>query len=239
MKHPLLPVALLYVGGILAGRFVSLPLFLLLTGSLGLAVLALAWAQARPLLLWPLVLLTGWTNLTLQTTPLSPIDLRHVLGRQPEIVTIRGSVRETPWYRVYEQDEKEFWRTLTQIDVTALCPNRQTWRQATGRIAVTTPGMLTNFFAGQIVEITGVAQPPRIAVAPGTFDYQAYLRQLGIYYSLQASSEQDWRSSPRHRLRRSQTVSVPGRERPLRSVCPPRTNRCDWNGRSRSAGRRP
>ncbi len=58
--------------------------------------------------------------------------------------------------------------------------------------------MLTNYFAGQVVEITGVAQPPKIAAAEGTFDYRAFLRQLGIYYQLQAGSEQDWQivSSP-------------------------------------------
>jgi hypothetical protein len=43
-----------------------------------------------------------------------------------------------------------------------------------------------------------VAGPPKIAAADGTFDYRAYLNQTGIYYQLQAASEQDWRiiSSP-------------------------------------------
>jgi hypothetical protein len=34
---------------------------------------------------------------------------------------------------------------------------------------------------------------PEIAAAEGTFDYRAYLSHLGIYYTLQAASEQDWR----------------------------------------------
>ena len=46
MKRPLVPVALLYVGGILIARFISLPPLLLLAVSLGLAVLALAWPRA-------------------------------------------------------------------------------------------------------------------------------------------------------------------------------------------------
>jgi hypothetical protein len=83
---------------------------------------------------------------------------------------------------------------MARIEVAALRRNRQSWQPAVGRMAVTTQGILsTNFFAGQEVEITGVAGRPRIAAAEGTFDYRAYLSHLGIYYTLQAASEQDWR----------------------------------------------
>ena len=108
-------------------------------------------------------------------------------------------LRETPTQRVYERGQQESWRTMARIDVTALRLNRQSWQPAAGRMAVTTQGILsTNFFAGQEVEITGVAGRPKIAAAEGTFDYRAYLNEQGIYYQLQAASEQDWRvvSSP-------------------------------------------
>jgi competence protein ComEC len=199
MKRPLLPVALLYVGGILIARFISLPPLLLLAGSLGLAALALAWPRARLVGLCLLLVLTGWTNHTLHTAILSPHDLRRILGQQPEIVTLRGTLRETPTQRVYERGQEESWRTLARIDVAALRRNREAWQPAAGRMAVTMPGTLsTNFFAGQEVEITGVAGRPNIAAADGAFDYRAYLNQLGIYYQLQAASGQDWRivSSP-------------------------------------------
>jgi competence protein ComEC len=193
MKRPLVLVALLYVAGILIARFISLSPFLLLASALGLAVLALAWAGARPRVLCALMVLAGWTNHTLHTAILSPHDLRRILGEQPEIVTVRGIVRETPIQRVFERDEQESWRTLARMDVTALRVNRKSWQPATGRMAVTTRGMLsTNFFAGQTVEITGVAGSPKIAFAEGTFDYRAYLREQGIYYHLQAASESDW-----------------------------------------------
>src|SRR6266496_3174985 len=126
MKRPLLQVALLYVAGILIGGFMPLPLAGLLAGALGLAVLAAAWSQARPFLLYPLIILTGWTNHTLHTATISPHDLRNILGDQAEIATVRGMLRETPTLRVFEQDEKESWRTLARIDVTAVCLNRQT-----------------------------------------------------------------------------------------------------------------
>jgi len=192
MKRPLLLVALLYVGGITIADLLPLSPVLLLSGSLSLAVMALIWSRGRSLLLYPLILLTGWTNLTLHTAILSPEDLRCILGGQTELVTVRGILHETPTQRIYEHDEKESWRTTARIDVAALQVNRQDWQRATGRMAVTTPGILTNFFAGQAVEISGVAGPPRGAPAEGTFDYRSYLKEQGIYYQLKAAKEGDW-----------------------------------------------
>jgi hypothetical protein len=91
MKRPLLPVALLYVGGILIALFISVPPLLLLVASLGLAVLTLAWARARLIGLCALIVLTGWTNHTLRTAIFSPHDLRSILGEQPDILTLRGA----------------------------------------------------------------------------------------------------------------------------------------------------
>jgi competence protein ComEC len=195
MKRPLVPVALFYVGGILIALFIPVPPLLLLVASLGLVALTLAWARARLVGLCTLIVLTGWTNHTLRTAIFSPHDLRIILGEQPDIVTVRGAVRETPTQRVYARGQQESWRTMARIEVAALRRNRQSWQPAVGRMAVTTQGILsTNFFAGQEVEITGVAGRPRIAAAEGTFDYRAYLSHLGIYYTLQAASEQDWRA---------------------------------------------
>ena len=201
MRRPLLRVALVYVAGVLAGEWVSFSPFVLLMAALGVAVLALVWARARVGLMSALIFLTAWTNLTLHTAVLSPNDLRAILQDQANIVTLRGTVCETPSFRVYDQGEKETWRTMARVEVTALCPNRKEWRPASGLIAVTTPGMLTNFYAGQTVEITGVIALPRIAVAEGTFDYRAYLKELGIYHELKTESEQDWQiiSSPNAR----------------------------------------
>jgi competence protein ComEC len=198
MKRPLLPVALLYAGGILAAHAIPLSPILLLSLSLSIAILVLAWSRVRAWGLCPLIVLTGWTNFTLHTAVISPHDLRNILGEQPQIITVRGTLRETPTLRLFEHEEKAVWRTVSQLEVAALCPNRGSWQPAQGRLAVSTPGALTNFFARQVVEVLGVAAPPKIAAAEGTFDYRAYLRQLGIYYHLQAASEQDWQlvSSP-------------------------------------------
>ncbi|HXP59906.1 MAG TPA: ComEC/Rec2 family competence protein [Dongiaceae bacterium] len=193
MKQPLFPAALLFAGGILAGAVAPVSPWMLLGVCLGLAAVTLAWGRARAVLLGLLVFLAGWTNLGFHTVVLSPNDLRRILGDQPAIVSVRGTLRETPALRARGRWERESWRATTQVEVTALSTNHQPWQPAAGRIVVSTPGTLDRFFAGQTVEIAGVAALPKGATAEGTFDYRAYLRELGIYYQLQAASEQDWR----------------------------------------------
>jgi len=195
MKQPLLPVAALYAGGILAGAMAgAAPVtpWALLGVCSGLAVAALAWGRARPALLGALIFLAGWTNLALHTAALSPHDLRRILGEQPAIVSVRGTLRETPALRARERGQMEFWRATAKVEVSALSANHGPWQPASGLIAASTPGTLSEFFGGQTVEITGVMAPPKGAEAEGLFDYRAYLRELGIYYQLQAASEQDW-----------------------------------------------
>jgi competence protein ComEC len=201
MKRPLLSAGLLYVAGILIGNFVSVPLSILLPVSLAVAITAIAWTNARIYLLYPLLLLTGWAGYTFNTAIISPHDLRRALETGPEIVTVRGTLSETPTIRYSEVGEKTLWHTMARVDVNELRPNRGEWKPAAGRMAVTTPGLLTNLFAGQTVEISGVAAPPKFATAEGLFDYRNYLRRLAIYYQLQTSGEPDWQvlASPRKR----------------------------------------
>jgi competence protein ComEC len=101
------------------------------------------------------------------------------------------------------------------------------WQSAHGRIVASTTGQLTNFFAGQVVEVEGVAAPPKPATAEGLFDYRAYLARLGIYYHLNVSSEKDWRLiwSPEHRpiadrfrdwARQALAMGLPIEDEPLR-----------------------
>lgn len=199
MKRPLLPVVLLYAGGILLARFVPIPLALNLGIALGLAAVALAWTRARPYLLYPLVFLAGCADFMVHTAILSPDDLRRVLGNRTELLSARGTLCQTPSLRHYELGgEKDSRRSLAQVDVTALRLDHQDWRPASGRMVVTAPGELTNFFAGQRVELTGVAARPKAALAPGMFDYRAFLSEQGIYYQLQTESQADWQviSSP-------------------------------------------
>jgi len=191
MNRPMFWVALLFATGIIAGDFVPVRYEVLVGVSLGLGVLALAWSKARPLLLYPLIFSAGWTALAIHTAILSPHDLR--LGNAPVLVDVRGRLSETPAPREMDDGEKISWHTTARLEVTAIRLRHSDWTPAAGRIAVATPAQLTNLFAGQTVEITGVAAPPRGAAAPGLFDYQAYLQRIGIYYQLAAQSPQDWK----------------------------------------------
>lgn len=196
MRRPLLALALAYLAGIVAAEYLpSVPAFPLLAGGLGLATLAIAWPRSRPTLLWPLLFLAGFANLTQHKASLAPDDLRGILGAKPEIVTLRGTLVETPTHRHYEHRDEEVWRTLARVDVEAIRVRNQTWSPATGRIAVMTPGIVpTNFFGGRRIQIEGVLQPPRSALADGLFDYAAFLSRQGIYYQFDVETISDWRT---------------------------------------------
>jgi competence protein ComEC len=192
MKRPLLPVALCYVGGLLLAEALQPPLPLLFGVAFALLIPALLWNRARPLLTWPLLVIVGWTNLVSRTAVLSPHDLRHLLGGAPALVTVRGTLEQTPSLRVYQHGDQETVRSLVPVRVAAMA-RRDQWQPAHGRIMVTTKAALPDeFFAGREVLISGVLAPPPAPVAPGLFDYRAYLAHQGIHYQLKADGAYDW-----------------------------------------------
>lgn len=199
MKRPLLGVALLYVTGILIGEFFSISPFILLSAALPLTILAVLSPRLRFPLLMVVLVLAGWANLRLHRAIIAPDDLRCLAGESPSIATVRGTVGETPAIRSFQNRDQLLWRTQTRLEVIAWQSNKQDWVPAMGTVVVTTSAPMTNVFAGQVVEVTGVAALPSVAAAEGIFDYRAYLRQQGIFYQLRASSENDWTilSSPR------------------------------------------
>lgn len=226
IPQPLLPVVLFYASGILAGWSAGGQPLLLLSALLCLAALALVWRRARGrLLLSGLLVAAGWTNYWLHTAILTSRDLRLQLGEQPQIVTLRGTLRETPAARFIES--KHPWHSQAQLAVTALSAHPPDWQPVSGTVAVSTPDQLTNFFAGQTVEVTGVAARPAGPEAEGLFDYRTYLEHQGIYYHLQCQSQKDWRlvSSPARRpladrfrdwCRRALALGLPAEDESLR-----------------------
>src|ERR1051326_9345876 len=99
MKRPLVRVGLILATGILVGHYLPLNPLLLLGFGIALAMLAIAWVQARSLLLYPLIFVTGWTNLSLRTAVISPYDVRKIFSQEPALTAIRGSLVETPSLR--------------------------------------------------------------------------------------------------------------------------------------------
>lgn len=197
MKHPLGIVALLYAGGLLLADHLSAPLALLFTASIITALGAIVWARGRRFLIWPLVVLAGWTNLASRTTILSPNDVRIIeRGITNDLVSVRGTLIDTPEERTVVRDEKEHSRTMARLKLSAF-RREADWRPAFGTAQITSPGSLPKtIFAGETVEIRGILGPPAGPAAEGLFDYRDYLFRRGIYYELRANGEADWTLVP-------------------------------------------
>jgi ComEC/Rec2-related protein len=113
-----------------------------------------------------------------------PNDLRAVVGAEPRIFAVRGSIIESP----YERSNDDRTRTMTKVAATHVRVTESgVWRSAVGTLAVISRGDTPEYlWPGQQVEVTGVVSQPDLALAPGLFDYRAYLALLGIHYQLRA-----------------------------------------------------
>ena len=196
MKRSLVAVVSCYaLGLLLAGIFHPPPGALFIAAFLVL-IPAILVGRLRPWLIWPLLALAGWVNLASRTAMVSPNDLRVLFGTDPAIVTVRGTLQETPRVKIFEHDDQPSERSLAQVRVTEIRRDED-WQAAAGKIMVATPGVPGKaFFAGQSVEIGGVIAPPPLPMEEGLFDYRDYLATRGMYYQLKAGSTNDWQVRP-------------------------------------------
>lgn len=209
MKRPLVSVVSCYVVGLLLAELFQPPLGALFGSAFVVLVAAFLSKKFRPWLVWPLIALTGWTNLASRTAVVSPHDLRALLGDDTAIATVRGTLRETPHVKIVERDGQETERSLAQVKVAGL-RREESWQPAAGEIIVTTPGKLSaNFFAGQPVEVTGIITRPPSPLAEGLFDYRNYLETRGIYYQLKTDSTNDWQLRSRGAELRVPALTAP------------------------------
>jgi hypothetical protein len=206
MKRPVLRLALCYGAGVLLADLFPLPWAVLPLSCLLLAPLCFIFARARPSLLGLLLLCAGAANLTLQTAVLSPHDLRRLAGERNEDVTLRGTLRHTPSSKFQERAGEITWRTVAEMEASALRFNAAgaAWQPAFGRVVISTPGTLPpGFYAGQAVSVIGRLHPPKGAQAEGLFDYRNYLRRQGIYHQLRVASTNAWRLETTNQLGRA------------------------------------
>ncbi len=195
MKRPLLPVALLLIGGILCGELARPGLALLFGASFGVAGAALACNTGRPWLLGLILLLTGWTDACWHTATVSPHDLRLRLGGGPEMVSLRGVIVAPPSQRIYEREHGESWRSSALIQAREIRLN-EAWQPAEGRVMTGVAGILpASIFEGQRVEVTGVIQPPRGPIAAGMFNARAFYKREGVFFQLQTDTTNDWKAA--------------------------------------------
>lgn len=197
MRRPVVMLVLPYTAGLLLAELLPIPLGWLWPLNLVVAGAALLWPRCRGSLLILALVLIGWLNLTLRTAIVSPHDLRLLLTNAvPAEVVVRGRLTETPTLRLFVRDEEESYRTLATLSVEALRLSGN-WQAAQGRVLVLTPGELSaGFFGGRRVEVAGIAAPPRGALAPGLFDYQAHLRRQAIYFQVRAATSNAWTILP-------------------------------------------
>src|SRR4051812_38536833 len=117
MKRPLLLVGLLFVGGILAAEYIPFSPIVLLSSSAALIGLAVVFAPARTLLLYPAIVLTGAADLTLNQAAFSPTDLRNLIKADTEIVTVSGVLLETPVLHYHENKGRTNVTTQAKLAV--------------------------------------------------------------------------------------------------------------------------
>jgi hypothetical protein len=85
-------------------------------------ILAVALEKLHPFLIWPLLVLVGWTNMIVHTCIISPNDLRILIGHEPKIVVVRGTLTETPHLKIVERDGEPTEHSLAQVRVSELGP---------------------------------------------------------------------------------------------------------------------
>jgi competence protein ComEC len=195
MKRPLVAVVSCYTFGLLLGEFFQPPPVALFSASFLVLALVLVLEKSRSWLIWPLLALAGWTNLASRTAIISPNDLRSLMGDNAALVTVQGTLSETPSTRIFLRDEEEVERSLARVRVASLRRATDTgWQPALGDVVVTTPGVLPgNFFASQPIEIVGVLAPPDAPRAEGLFDYRDHLKKLGVFYTIKTASTNAWK----------------------------------------------
>jgi competence protein ComEC len=229
MKRPLLPVALLYIGGILCGEYARPPLPFLFGAAFLMAALALAAPRGRIWLLGLLLVLTGWTGACWNTATLAPDDLRSLVGEPAEEARLRGVIETPPAQRIFERGHRELSRSSALIAANQIFIG-EGWQPAFGKVIATVPGVLSsNFFEGQSVEVAGVIRPPRGPLAAGMFDARSYDARQGVFYELRATSTNDFgvlnggeaRAAPiSERFRRwamkTLALGLPSEDEPLR-----------------------
>jgi ComEC/Rec2-related protein len=195
MARPLVPIALIYAGGLLASRYAAIPLWLLFLAAFFFTLLALLLPKRNASLLWPTVFFVAATNYSLHTSVISPFDLRWICAPSEQLVTVQGELLETPAERIYNRDDRETVRTSARIRVHGLRRDRsEVLETAAGIIQASLKGRLaSSHYSGQMIEVAGVLAPPPGPAAPGLFDYGAYLKEKGIYFQLTCNPGEEWR----------------------------------------------
>ena len=231
MKRPLLPVALLYIGGILCGEYAHPPLPVLFGASFLAAALALAFSARSRLAVRLACGIDGMDRRLLARRDSCARRFAFAIGPAAgRDAFARRSSGACPHSGFSSAEGGNFAHSSALIEANGIFIG-DTWQPAFGKVIATVPGDLSsNFFEGQSVEVAGVIHPPDGPLAQGLFDARAYYARQGVFYQLQAASTNDFRlSGARESMRAAGFRTVPpmGDENSGAGFARARTNRCD------------
>ncbi|MBD2388802.1 ComEC/Rec2 family competence protein [Cylindrospermum sp. FACHB-282] len=105
-------------------------------------------------------------------------------SNQEQLVIVRGEVASNP--RLTRSQRGQFWLDVSQLDEVK---NDQgpagVPKGATGKLYVTVPLLqATGLHPSQQIAVTGVLYKPKVALNPGAFDFQKFLKQEGTFAGL-------------------------------------------------------
>lgn len=186
-----MPVAVLLIGGIVWARFGVVSNAVLF--GLATAATALVLVRKLRLLAVSIAIVAAGIFLYLERYRItSGNDLRVQLKGEPELVTVRGRIVETPSPRDFYSGTNNVVYSHVRIEVSEILRAKQ-WFPASGTVANRTRGELAlDFVQGRQVEVIGVIERPPRAPAPGLFDYRAYLHNQRVFFQLKSDSTNDW-----------------------------------------------
>src|SRR6266850_1665905 len=141
-KQPLTAVTLLFGAGIILQNSANVDWRWLVALAGVFLAISFVGGPLRNAFLAAFLVLTGAAAMSFRTAIFSPFDLRQIIGSEPAIVTLQGTLTETPFQRVYERGSRENWRTIAFVSVDSMSLARKTNSPATGLLAVSTSGIL-------------------------------------------------------------------------------------------------
>ena len=129
VSRPFVSLAALLMGGIVAGRFLGVGInHFLFALAAGLPLIF--WRRTRWVALAASVFFLGATLYVHRYRVASPDDLRLILSGEPELVTVRGRLLESPEVREFQAGSREVAYTYATLDVSELQIQKKDWQSA-------------------------------------------------------------------------------------------------------------
>src|SRR5688572_3541842 len=129
VSRPFVTLAGLLMGGIVTGRFFRLEFSYLLL-ALAAVLPFLFWRRTRLTAVAAMVFVLGATLYVARYRVGSQDDVRLLLSGEPELVTVRGRLAESPEVREFQAGRREVAYSYATIDLRELRVQKNEWQSA-------------------------------------------------------------------------------------------------------------